>query len=116
MPVLADAAKLAATDVSSAQLHQTLYRVRPCLHTSPPHPSPLLLFLVLHPTLLLLLSLPSAVPTTDLLFRQLFDTSGSSTYTYLVADPVTKEALLIDPVLEQVGICSSWGCGGLLWT
>jgi len=35
-----------------------------------------------------------------MLFRQLFDTSGSSTYTYLLADG--GEAVLIDPVLEQV--------------
>lgn len=33
-------------------------------------------------------------------FRQLFDTSGSSTYTYLLADG--GEAVLIDPVLEMV--------------
>ncbi len=36
-----------------------------------------------------------------MLFRQLFD-SATSTYTYLVADPQTAEAVLIDPVLEQV--------------
>jgi glyoxylase-like metal-dependent hydrolase (beta-lactamase superfamily II) len=36
-----------------------------------------------------------------MLFRQLFD-PGTSTYTYLVADPQTAEAVLIDPVLEQV--------------
>ena len=36
-----------------------------------------------------------------MLFRQLFD-SESSTYTYLLADEETKEAILIDPVLEQV--------------
>ena len=36
-----------------------------------------------------------------MIFRQLFD-KESSTYTYLVADPKTKRALLIDPVLEQV--------------
>lgn len=36
-----------------------------------------------------------------MLFRQLFDPS-TSTYTYLVADPQTAEAALIDPVLEQV--------------
>ncbi len=36
-----------------------------------------------------------------MLFRQLFDPS-TSTYTYLVADPHTREAALIDPVLEQV--------------
>jgi sulfur dioxygenase len=36
-----------------------------------------------------------------LLFRQLFD-RVSCTYTYLLADIVAKDALLIDPVLEQV--------------
>jgi sulfur dioxygenase len=36
-----------------------------------------------------------------MLFRQLFD-SGTSTYTYLVADLQTSEAALVDPVLEQV--------------
>lgn len=35
-----------------------------------------------------------------MLFRQLFDTS-SSTYTYLLADETSHEALLIDPVFEQ---------------
>jgi sulfur dioxygenase len=35
-----------------------------------------------------------------MIFRQLFDTA-SSTYTYLLADPATREALLIDPVFEQ---------------
>lgn len=35
------------------------------------------------------------------LFRQLFE-SESSTYTYLLADTETKEAVLIDPVLETV--------------
>ncbi|XP_073703361.1 persulfide dioxygenase ETHE1, mitochondrial isoform X1 [Garra rufa] len=35
------------------------------------------------------------------LFRQLFE-SESSTYTYLLADTDTKEAVLIDPVLETV--------------
>jgi glyoxylase-like metal-dependent hydrolase (beta-lactamase superfamily II)/rhodanese-related sulfurtransferase len=34
------------------------------------------------------------------IFRQLFDPQ-SSTYTYLLADPATREALLIDPVFEQ---------------
>lgn len=33
--------------------------------------------------------------------RQLFD-AESSTYTYLIADPKTREAVLIDPVLELV--------------
>jgi sulfur dioxygenase len=35
-------------------------------------------------------------------FRQLFD-AASSTYTYLIADDTTHEAVLIDPVMEQVG-------------
>ncbi len=36
-----------------------------------------------------------------MLFRQMFD-SESSTYTYLLADLEQKEAILVDPVLEQV--------------
>jgi sulfur dioxygenase len=36
-----------------------------------------------------------------MIFRQLFD-PVSSTYTYLLGDPQTGQALLIDPVLEQV--------------
>jgi glyoxylase-like metal-dependent hydrolase (beta-lactamase superfamily II) len=36
-----------------------------------------------------------------MLFRQLFD-AESSTYTYLIADTQTQEAILVDPVLEQV--------------
>lgn len=36
----------------------------------------------------------------DFFFRQLFD-EGSWTYTYLLADANSKEAILIDPVLEQ---------------
>lgn len=39
--------------------------------------------------------------TDGLLFRQLFETQ-SSTYTYLLADEETKEAILIDPVLETM--------------
>src|ERR1700752_2033092 len=35
-----------------------------------------------------------------MVFRQLFDPQ-SSTYTYLLADPGSREALLIDPVFEQ---------------
>jgi sulfur dioxygenase len=34
------------------------------------------------------------------IFRQLFD-QQSSTYTYLLGEPATREALLIDPVFEQ---------------
>jgi glyoxylase-like metal-dependent hydrolase (beta-lactamase superfamily II)/rhodanese-related sulfurtransferase len=37
-----------------------------------------------------------------LIFRQMFDAT-SSTYTYLVADAETREALLIDPVFGEVG-------------
>jgi glyoxylase-like metal-dependent hydrolase (beta-lactamase superfamily II)/rhodanese-related sulfurtransferase len=36
----------------------------------------------------------------NLIFRQLLD-PRSSTYTYLLADPATKEAVIIDPVFEQ---------------
>jgi glyoxylase-like metal-dependent hydrolase (beta-lactamase superfamily II) len=36
-----------------------------------------------------------------MIFRQLFD-KESSTYTYLLGDPTTGEAALIDPVLEQI--------------
>lgn len=36
-----------------------------------------------------------------MLFRQLYDRE-TSTYTYLIADENTKEAVLVDPVLEQV--------------
>jgi glyoxylase-like metal-dependent hydrolase (beta-lactamase superfamily II)/rhodanese-related sulfurtransferase len=35
-----------------------------------------------------------------MLFRQLFD-QASSTYTYVLADPATREAVLVDPVFEQ---------------
>nr|WP_279239715.1 MBL fold metallo-hydrolase [Scytonema sp. UIC 10036] len=42
-----------------------------------------------------------AIPQSTLLFRQLFDLE-SSTYTYLIADSQTKEAVLVDTVLEQV--------------
>ena len=36
-----------------------------------------------------------------MIFRQLFE-NGSSTYTYLLACPDTRQAILIDPVLETV--------------
>ncbi|MEC4805236.1 MAG: MBL fold metallo-hydrolase [Jaaginema sp. PMC 1079.18] len=36
-----------------------------------------------------------------MLFRQLFD-QDTCTYTYLIADPETQEAALVDPVIEQV--------------
>jgi sulfur dioxygenase len=36
-----------------------------------------------------------------MIFRQLFD-AESSTYTYLLADEATREAIIIDPVREQI--------------
>ena len=36
-----------------------------------------------------------------MIFRQLFDRS-SCTYSYLLASEVTREAVIIDPVAEQV--------------
>ena len=36
----------------------------------------------------------------QLIFRQMLD-QRSSTYTYLLADPHTRAAVLIDPVFEQ---------------
>jgi glyoxylase-like metal-dependent hydrolase (beta-lactamase superfamily II)/rhodanese-related sulfurtransferase len=44
-----------------------------------------------------------------LIFRQLYD-SQSSTYTYLLADADSKEAVLIDPVFEQVRRDASFVC------
>ena len=35
-----------------------------------------------------------------MLFRQLFDVD-TSTYTYLLADPQSREAIIIDPVIGQ---------------
>lgn len=46
-------------------------------------------------------SLQSVLPQSTLVFRQFFDPE-SSTYTYLLADYQTQEAVLVDPVLEQV--------------
>ncbi|HEY9611551.1 MBL fold metallo-hydrolase, partial [Allocoleopsis sp.] len=43
----------------------------------------------------------SGLPQSTLLFRQFFDPE-SSTYTYLIADSQTKDAVLVDAVLEQV--------------
>ena len=37
----------------------------------------------------------------ELIFYQLFE-KESSTYTYLIGDPLTKDAIIIDPVLEMV--------------
>ena len=49
-----------------------------------------------------------------MIFRQLFDPQ-SSTYTYLLADRASREALLIDPVFEQVrrdaALLDELGCG-----
>jgi sulfur dioxygenase len=42
-----------------------------------------------------------ATMSSDFIFQQLFE-SESSTYTYLIADKKTKEAVIIDPVLETV--------------
>uniref|UniRef100_V5GH38 Putative conserved secreted protein n=1 Tax=Ixodes ricinus TaxID=34613 RepID=V5GH38_IXORI len=47
------------------------------------------------------LTKPTDMRNNSQLFRQLFD-EKSWTYTYLLADLDTKQALLIDPVLEQV--------------
>jgi glyoxylase-like metal-dependent hydrolase (beta-lactamase superfamily II) len=41
------------------------------------------------------------LPPSTLVFRQFFDPE-SSTYTYLIADMQTRQAVLVDPVLEQV--------------
>lgn len=46
------------------------------------------------------LMLPQSISQSpDFFFRQLFD-NETSTYTYLLADTTTKEAVIIDPVLE----------------
>lgn len=37
----------------------------------------------------------------NIIFYQLFD-NETSTYTYLLGDPLTKEAIILDPVLEMV--------------
>ena len=47
------------------------------------------------------MKLPADREESTMLFRQLFD-AESSTYSYLLADSRTREAVLIDPVLEQV--------------
>ena len=41
-----------------------------------------------------------AAGASSLLFRQLWD-SGTGTFTYLLADPFSSEAVLIDPVFER---------------
>lgn len=53
-----------------------------------------------------------------MIFRQMYD-GQSSTYTYLLADEASKEAVLIDPVFEQVRRDASFVCElglKLLWT
>jgi transcription initiation factor IIF auxiliary subunit len=42
-----------------------------------------------------------------MLLRQLLD-SETGTYTYLIADLATKEAVLVDPVIEQVDRDVKW--------
>jgi uncharacterized NAD(P)/FAD-binding protein YdhS/glyoxylase-like metal-dependent hydrolase (beta-lactamase superfamily II) len=46
-------------------------------------------------------SFKSVLPQSTLVFRQFFDPE-SNTYTYLLADNQTQDAVLVDPVLEQV--------------
>ncbi|WP_414529850.1 FAD/NAD(P)-binding protein [Nodularia chucula] len=41
------------------------------------------------------------IPQSTLLFRQFFDPESSS-YTYLIADQQTADAVIVDPVLEQI--------------
>jgi len=53
------------------------------------------------PTMPLLSDRSAEIPRSTLLFRQFFDPQ-TSTYTYLVADQQTGDAVLVDPVLEQV--------------
>jgi uncharacterized NAD(P)/FAD-binding protein YdhS/glyoxylase-like metal-dependent hydrolase (beta-lactamase superfamily II) len=53
------------------------------------------------PTIPLLSDRNAEIPRSTLLFRQFFDPQ-TSTYTYLVADQQTGDAVLVDPVLEQV--------------
>lgn len=53
------------------------------------------------PTMPLLSDGRAEIPPSTLLFRQFFDPETSS-YTYLIADKQTGDAVLVDPVLEQV--------------
>lgn len=43
----------------------------------------------------------AVAPGSSMLFRQLFD-GTSSTFTYILGDTNSQEAVIIDPVLEQV--------------
>jgi hypothetical protein len=47
-----------------------------------------------------------AIRIMAVIFRQMLD-YASGTYTYMLGDPDSKEAVLIDPVLEQVTYRSS---------
>lgn len=58
-----------------------------------------MLKLLSHKSVLNQLRAYSQSANNPIIFRQLFDTV-SSTYTYLLADPQTREAVLIDPVFE----------------
>ncbi|WP_341532059.1 FAD/NAD(P)-binding protein (plasmid) [Nostoc sp. UHCC 0302] len=53
------------------------------------------------PTMPLLSDGSAEIPQSTFLFRQFFDTATSS-YTYLIGDQHTGDAVLVDPVLEQV--------------
>lgn len=50
--------------------------------------------------------------TTDFFFRQMFD-DVSCTYTYLLGDVVSKEAILIDPGMLYMGFCLTNGSSRL---
>ena len=43
----------------------------------------------------------------NIIFRQLFD-AASSTYTYVVGDPQSLEAVIIDTVFEQHSATARW--------
>ena len=43
------------------------------------------------------------IPSTEIGMRQLFD-EKSSTYTYLLWDKETEDAIIVDPVDTQVGL------------
>ncbi|MFN6479973.1 FAD/NAD(P)-binding protein [Nostoc sp. DedQUE07] len=53
------------------------------------------------PTMPLLSERSAEIPQSTFLFRQFFDPATSS-YTYLIGDRQTGDAVLVDPVLEQV--------------
>ena len=47
--------------------------------------------------------------TSSIVFRQLFE-KESSTYTYILADAISKEAIIVDPVLETSERCFASFC------